>query len=301
MIRVKKSSKNCPQILKTKGAAETAANIRFISKGQKNKVRFNYYNHTDVVTALETIFNKKCAYCEAKYAAVSPADIEHFRPKSRTIKKGAKKEKFIGYYWLANDWENLLVSCPNCNRPKGHYVPNEKKKITIGKHEQFPLEKEELRWIDPKKSVSLKSEEKVRLLVHPCKDNPEKYFEFDTVGPYPGNILAKKTLTGLQLKKATESIRVYALHRIDLIDERSELHGSIKKDYGTLKREIANYKKAKSAARKKEIKPVIQEYADYLNNYRDARKEYSGFAKQVVGEYFSELNSDLVKIFGKKY
>ncbi len=80
---------------------------------------------------LENLFNKKCAYCEGIYEAGTWMDVEHYRPKAKITLDGnpqnsvkitdAKGEEIDhpGYFWLAYDWRNLLLSCKKCNSGKG--------------------------------------------------------------------------------------------------------------------------------------------------------------------------------------
>lgn len=77
------------------------------------KRRQKKYGHVTVKTALEKMFEGKCAYCESHINVVTVGHIEHFRPKSRFIS-------------LTYAWTNLLLSCPNCNnkRHKGVKFPN---------------------------------------------------------------------------------------------------------------------------------------------------------------------------------
>jgi uncharacterized protein (TIGR02646 family) len=66
------------------------------------------YKLDDIKTSLKTIYNSKCAYCET---SLEQLHVDHYRPK-----RG-------GYYWLAYSWDNLLLSCPTCNRKKGNDFP----------------------------------------------------------------------------------------------------------------------------------------------------------------------------------
>ena len=78
----------------------------FWTKIRKRK-KMKYY-----AMVLFSVFNRKCAYCESKMAHVSPAHIEHYRPKS--------DERFVT---LMFDWNNLFISCPACNTSKGNKFP----------------------------------------------------------------------------------------------------------------------------------------------------------------------------------
>ncbi len=58
------------------------------------------------------VFRNKCAFCESKMKHVSPAHIEHYRPK--------EKDQFPELMFV---WENWLLSCPTCNANKGTKFP----------------------------------------------------------------------------------------------------------------------------------------------------------------------------------
>jgi uncharacterized protein (TIGR02646 family) len=56
----------------------------------------------------------KCCYCEHRIPK-SFNDVEHYRPKSKANRAPGCMLTH-GYWWLAYSWENLLYSCPSCNR-----------------------------------------------------------------------------------------------------------------------------------------------------------------------------------------
>ena len=122
MIRVKKPS-IAPRSL-NRGVAATTADcaafdadsLLFIDGYKSFEFDRVIYGHASVKTALETAQHGKCCYCENKFRAAAPGDVEHFRPK-----KGARQDKghpieHSGYYWLAYAWSNLYFSCLICNR-----------------------------------------------------------------------------------------------------------------------------------------------------------------------------------------
>ncbi|MBZ4331365.1 hypothetical protein ACIHQR_08800 [Corallococcus coralloides] len=51
-----------------------------------------------------------CAFCERGLGEDRRGDVEHFRPKS-----AAKEATHNGYWWLAYEFENYLLSCSTCN------------------------------------------------------------------------------------------------------------------------------------------------------------------------------------------
>lgn len=97
-----------------KGKKETLKAISFYQDriaqptqpvGKKKKVRqfeFKAYKDAAVKAALESLFHGKCAYCESRYAAIQPVDIEHWRPKKEVLIGEDGSTKRHGYYCLAD-------------------------------------------------------------------------------------------------------------------------------------------------------------------------------------------------------
>lgn len=178
---------------------------------QNQRPDFKAYKSDDVGPALEQLFEGKCAYCESPYASLHPVDVEHWRPKSEI-------EGYMGggYEWLAMVWENLLPSCIDCNRARWQMVPDDSvpggwRREKIGKANHFPIANPATRWTSFNLPIS-----EVPLLLDPCVDNPAEYFDFRS----DGLLLPKPDLDDVKRRRATESIRVYALNRKGLVDER---------------------------------------------------------------------------------
>lgn len=58
----------------------------------------------------------KCYYCESQGEAMLKLEVEHYRPKERVSAKDlALGQVHNGYYWLGNEWSNLLLACRACN------------------------------------------------------------------------------------------------------------------------------------------------------------------------------------------
>jgi len=82
------------------------------------------YGHGLVKGVLEAAQFGKCCYCEIKFRAASPGDVEHFRPKTEVRQGRGQPAERPGYYWLAYSWDNLFFSCPICNRSnKKNFFP----------------------------------------------------------------------------------------------------------------------------------------------------------------------------------
>ncbi|UZE14147.1 hypothetical protein [Pseudomonas sp. B21-053] len=194
----------------------------------KKNFEFKVYKNRALVNALEQIFNGKCAYCESRFAHVTSYDIEHYRPKLKISNEGELPLR-PGYFWLAGEWSNLLISCPDCNRSRGHAVPGSKQKRTLGKLSQFPLSDETQRVRDH--TADIASEEPYRLLLDPCKDQPEKYLTFDI----NGFVRARTDFNNLPNRRGSVSINVFALQRQALVHERLRVITDFQYDLYTLR------------------------------------------------------------------
>ena len=78
---------------------------------------FEMYREPEVCRWLDRLFHEKCAYCESQYQASKCRNVEHYRPKGGV---SGTKPRHKGYWWLANDWRNLVPSCIACNQRRRH-------------------------------------------------------------------------------------------------------------------------------------------------------------------------------------
>lgn len=176
---------------------------------------YNAYTKQELKTALRELFHGKCAYCESRYAGTQPMDVEHWRPKGKVE---TEDEELPGYYWLASTWTNLLPSCIDCNRSRGQFDPVLNRELNLGKESQFPVKDDAYlvrRALPHEHDPEGVGGDEVPLLVNPCLDDPRDYFRYRD-----GLILPAQGLVGDELKKAENSIRVYALNRSDLVLDR---------------------------------------------------------------------------------
>lgn len=134
------------------------------------------YGHASVKSALVAMQHGKCAFCESKILHITPGDVEHFRPKAGF--RQASDDVLIepGYYWLAYDWDNLLLSCSECNR-------RHKKNL-------FPLANPAQRSGLHHRTTDIRLEEP--LFVDPSREDPTKVIEFNRHVPRPRSRQAKR-------------------------------------------------------------------------------------------------------------
>ena len=126
-------------------------------------------------------FFGKCAYCETMVVGFQHGDIDHYRPKAAvsnelhspvtiTAPDGTETDH-PGYYWLAYDWQNLLLSCITCNQIKMSRVSRR----LIGKGTRFP--------VDGFRALTMGHETKENpLLLHPVCDDPADHMRVDETG-----------------------------------------------------------------------------------------------------------------------
>jgi uncharacterized protein (TIGR02646 family) len=275
---------NEPGSLAARGAAERAAAIAFFRRRANRSEAFEFtaYKQPDVVDALNELFHQKCAYCESRYRATAPADIEHFRPKGAIVIDD-KKDK-PGYYWLAATWDNLLPSCIDCNRGRTQQFDEEDNEIREvgGKENKFPLLDEARRARRPEVEAS---EGGQRLLLHPCRDKPETHLEFLP----SGSVRARR-----RSSKGATSIKVYALRRKGLKEERRARLLELAERMDTIlyfTEQLEANPRNDGAARQ------LRAERARLERARDERELYAGLARQFIDAFDDVLRDGTARAF----
>lgn len=114
----------------------------------------------------------KCCFCETKITPGSHGDVEHYRPK-----KGVTEDpSHGGYWWLAYEPTNLLLSCQVCNQS---YKGN-----------RFLLRDKTKRANTPDKSLS----DEEPLLLDPYVDDPEAHIGWRAEVPYGKTVRGEETI-----------------------------------------------------------------------------------------------------------
>lgn len=217
MIRIVKPS-TTPQILLTKGTEQTERDKAaydsdpggYRSGNRKFQIKKTIYGHKSVRRALRNLQHSKCCYCEAKVGATSHRNVEHYRPKGAVKQSVASNKEHPGYYWLAYDWDNLLMSCTVCNN---------------NKNTLFPLEDEATRARNHHDNI----EAEKPLFINPAIDDPREHIIFHREEPIPVTELGRKTIGCLELRRPDlqESRRKWlnilgALHDLIVAGENSD-------------------------------------------------------------------------------
>jgi uncharacterized protein (TIGR02646 family) len=80
------------------------------------------YQEKDLTQSLADTFHGKCAYCESPVRVNSFATLDLLRPRSGAVDLDGSYD-LNHYWWLAYEWENMLLACVECVRSKGNRFP----------------------------------------------------------------------------------------------------------------------------------------------------------------------------------
>lgn len=260
-------------VYRAKGPAEReeAKNRARILAGKPPS--FTVYKRDEIKDALHMLFHGKCAYCESRYAATQPMDVEHWRPKAEVHEANGTVVRHQ-YYFLAADWTNLLPSCIDCNRERAHEVvfpDRTRRRLVLGKGNRFPVQGKRA-----SDRVSLPNE--TVLLLSPYSDSPEDHFEYVREGVVrPKNASAK----------GENSIEVYALNRSGLVNERYERVLLVEKSIHTI-RKLAQ---ALEGSVDSNVSNIIRDLISYemtaLRALREDKQPYALLARQLIDRFFA--------------
>ena len=148
-----------------------------------------------VVESLSILFRAKCGYCETPLGNDQSTLVTHHRPTSGAA-GFSDDEKDVSspdhYGWLAYEWNNLFLSCAECERSKRNLFPvagpRARLRSTWGEAEQAERP----------------------LLLNPCRGDPRKHIGFKMTG----EAFARSEIGSV-------SIQVLALNRERLVLERA--------------------------------------------------------------------------------
>src|SRR5690554_1306925 len=277
---------------------ELRAARAFLRTTSKNNFQFGAYKKgIDVSNSLNSLFQGICAYCESNFESTSPGDVEHYRPKSKV-----KEEKaHPGYWWLAADWKNLLMSCTDCTRGRYHNyydatkaecLLSEKKQIQ-GKECSFPVlgpsyamhEGEDLEQEDP-------------LLIDPTKRNPEDHLEWKIINKLP--LLTPITCGDQSDPYGKATIEILGLNRRGLVEHRlSTLEAAqislsfIQDDFIEIAQSTDENEIRKSLHKAMFGFEKIYRLAETNKPYASMIKSYLDMEKEKLIQHYSELLSKL--------
>lgn len=205
------------------------------------------YRDPTVKQALIAAQHGKCCFCERKIGG--EGDVEHFRPKASFCQGAGFPLERPGYYWLAYEWDNLLLACSTCNqRFKKNY---------------FPL-------VDPVRRAKnhrgdVAQEEP--LFINPAEEDPARLIGFRQEVAYAigGN------------RRAKETIQTLGLNRENLSEERRD-----HLDHLVFVRRVLELER--KYARTEEGRQVLKEARTFLQNAVLDTARFAAMTRAAAGE-----------------
>lgn len=256
------------------GVKERGKAIAFYADPTNDRRSFDFkaYKARDVIAALQRDFGTKCAYCESDYGSVTAADIEHYRPKGAIQLPNGRRRK-PGYYWLAAEWENLLPSCPDCNRARGHEY-DDGHGVT-GKANQFPLVDENRRASAPGGEA-----DEEPYLLDPTVDDPKAHLEFTQ----DGFVVAARP-NGEESERGRQTIEVLGLSRPLLVRDRRDQQLSVEGILRRFRRAVTRLAEGEDRYARENLAEAIDELKAKVH----PSAPYAAMARQRARPVLEEL------------
>lgn len=194
MRRVFRSSSLEPAVLR--GVDSFEAKVRLVEffrlsvidrHRRRAPVQTDVYTSEGVVNALAVVFHSKCAYCEIPVGGLDHGQVSHHRPigsaagLSNTPQDAPSPDH---YGWLAYEWNNLFLSCKECNRAKRNLFPLRGPRAHIRST-----------WREVESSEDT-------LLINPCRQEPRRHLTFGMDGQaIPKDEVGRVTIDVLELNR----------------------------------------------------------------------------------------------------
>ncbi len=218
----------------------------------------SYWRSKSVRKPLWTVHHGKCAYCERRRDMTRDSDIEHYRPKTEVT----EDQNHPGYWWLAYEWTNYLISCKRCNQ---QYKMN-----------KFPLLPRSPRASRPEDDIS--SERPV--LLNPFDDDPETCVTFDWergAGVYVTAIGTDEDGRG------AGTIQIVGLNDPQLMEERAENLRLLENLAQSMKNATSNGDRVSAESLADEIRDATSANKSFAG-FRRAFFRNAGLAKYMAAE-----------------
>jgi 5-methylcytosine-specific restriction endonuclease McrA len=213
--------------------------------------RFRFEAHFDPLFkgALLDVFHHKCAYCERRFIHT---EVDHYRPTSGVL----DNPDHPGYWWLAAEWNNLLLACQTCSHRKRN---------------RFPLEQEKHRALNETDDLAAE----MPLLLDPCTDFPEEHLVFDDFGGVGSTTLRGQT-----------TISVLGLNSADMIEMRRHVAEQVLGEFEPIITWMLTMAKGR-------VRGLPDEMLGRLAELVDSRVEFSGMKRQIVRRAMKKSGIDI--------
>ena len=246
-----------------------------VENGKKPKITDLYKDSRmqKIYKSRQEPFYGKCAYCECD-VLINQGGIEHWRPKGRVTSASNKLVKIKtkngtvcthpGYYWLAYEWQNLLLACGTCNGSLRVEVSGQSQ--LVGKGTRFPVKGFRA------KKMGEESRERP-LLINPVIEDPADHMKVDR----DTGVMIEKTPRG------KTCIDIFGLNiREALLVERSRY---IRKTKWLIQFWLNQIKSGESP----EEKEAMCELTEKVQRIKSGAIPYSAGCRVVLQEFSNKL------------
>lgn len=277
---IRRSRRDVPPIL-APGSPQLAreerrlrAHYEAIPAPDKNISVFRLYNDAAVKAELNRIFDKKCAFCEATEVCAR-SNVEHWRPKGKVDPRLGPPHPF-GYWWLATSWDNLLLSCQDCN--------------IKSKRNQFPILAGQMHAVHPGDEVN-----ETPLLLDPTVDDPSLHLLFIRTTQASKKYVSIVIPTIADpLGKGQVSIDVYDLNRREIANARTRHLLQLELNLGPAGRSFLRLWTTRNvAASREDLRQCVEELREVKALYTAPDSAFSAAAMTRYLEWSKEVRSAL--------
>lgn len=307
MIRIERTA--CPAPLdpndrNAAGPEELRKIKEKLSRGEQVKSGdFSAYSKLEVRDALKEMHFDKCAYCEAPIASVSDTDIEHYRPKKGVTEADDIGVDHPGYWWLAMDWENLVLSCTHCNQARSNQfiIPDhldtveEIKRFLVdarrsrsGKANSFPTADNKWCTVPPHESPThggpnFQVEDEQPMLINPVDMDPKAHLEW----VFHREAAVIRAKDGSPVGEATR--KILGLNRSSLESQRRLILAELKLTKSYILEAMQKWQSAETDEQAEREAEVADQHISTLRLKASKERPFTGMVTAFLKEVQAEV------------
>ena len=277
---------------------ELRAVKKHLRTAQNKAFKFKAYKKgNDVTESLSSLFKGLCAYCESNIAATSPGDVEHYRPKSKV----KEDDTHPGYWWIAADWQNLLMSCTDCNRGRYQYYYDtasgqcvlSEKTSKRGKECSFPI-------LSPNYATNEGDdlEQENPLLIDPTRRDPSDHLKWNIINKLP--LLVPKIRNDKPDPHGDATITILGLNRKGLVENRLSILKPVQLALSFIEGDFLEVAESEDANKiEKRLSKAVSQFsklyklAEDDQSYASLIRDYLDTEKKRLTKNYSDLLSKL--------
>jgi len=271
MRKINKNYANLPAPLTGVAANATLATILAARRYSGTN-----FKATAVKAALNRLYHDKCGYCEAHITAVSYKNVEHYRPKNAVdIRDLSIGTTHSGYYWLGNEWSNLLIACIWCNATgrKGTRFPlsNPIARVTIPPALVPPPPGTYNTAANHINHIYLSVERP--LIINPEVTNPSTHLKIERTG---------KLIERNASPQGNKTIEILDLNRGGLLIKRKEIIDKIIND---INKAIKAHTRAANPLNANQYKAQLEDLFDEIAEGTKPTREYTMVYREILRNF----------------